>query len=355
MGTHRYGKCPLWLRLAALSFCLAVLIVQTSPAQTLRDFAQRRGICYGAAVGEAFWGTDSLYREMLSRECNIIVAENEMKFALIEPVRGKFSWSRADDLVSFAQKNGMKIRGHNLVWHAQSEWASSLDAERDEMIAVMRDHIRAVVGRYKGRICEWDVVNEAIDDGDGYLRDTFWKKKIGDDYLDLAFRFAHEADPKALLFYNDYDAEDMGKKSDKVYRLVSGMLKRGVPIHGVGLQCHFALGKMDTEGMDRNIKRLAALGLKVSITELDIRLPLPATPAMLEQQGKEYGALMTVFLNNPGCCMSFLTWGITDKYSWIPWFFKGYGAALPFDENYAPKPACLGLKTTLKNGGSTRK
>jgi endo-1,4-beta-xylanase len=333
--------------ITGLGVVFAAFFAQTSSSQTLRELASKQEIFYGAAVGEAFWGPDSLYRETLRRECNIIVAENEMKFSLIEPQRGVLSWSKADDLVSFAEKNKMKIRGHNLVWHAQSEWASELNAGRDEMIVIMREHIHKVVGRYKGKIYEWDVVNEAIDDGDGFFRDTFWKRTIGEDYIDLAFKFAHEADPQALLFYNDYGAEDMGKKSEKVYQLVSGMIKRGIPVHGVGLQCHFTLGEIDTAGIDTNIKRLAKLGLKVSVTELDIRMQLPATPAMLEQQGKEYEALMRVFLNNPSCCTSFLTWGINDKYSWIPWFFKGYGAALPFDDNYKPKPACQGLKNAL--------
>lgn len=331
-----------------LSLCSLLLIVPMGNAQTLRELSEKHGILYGAAVGSAFWGSDSLYRETLTRECNIIVAENVMKFSLIEPRRNEFNWTRADDLVNFARRNNMKIRGHNLVWHAQSEWASKLDAGRDEMIAVMRNHIHAVVGRYKGKIYEWDVVNEAIDDGNGFLRDTFWKKNIGDDYIDLAFRFAHEADPGALLFYNDYSGEDMGAKSDKIYQLVSGMLKRGIPLHGVGLQCHFVSGAINAADIDKNIKRLAALGLKVSITELDIRMPLPANSAMLEQQGKEYQALMTVFLNNPDCCTSFLTWGITDKSSWIPYFFKGWGAALPIDENYKAKPAYSGLKNALE-------
>lgn len=332
---------------ACILLCVSALTVQTVTAQPLRELAAKRGVLYGAAVGAAFWKPDSSYRDLLARECNVIVAENEMKFDLIEPERGRFNWTRADDLVAFAERNGMKVRGHNLVWHAQSDWASKLNAGRDEMIAVMRAHILAVAGRYRGKILEWDVVNEAIDDGDDYLRDTFWRKAIGDDYIDLAFKFAHEADPHALLFYNDYGGEGMNTKSDKIYRLVKDMLARGVPLHGVGIQCHFVAGEIDTAGIDTNIKRLAALGLKVSVTELDIRLKLPADGAMLARQGEEYRALMNVFLKNPTCCTAFLTWGITDTYSWIPQFFKGYGAALPFDENNALKPAGKGLRDAL--------
>jgi len=355
MEDHPVKKCSNCLRLAVLFLFYLIMTVPEGNAQTLRQLADRHGIFYGAAVGSAFWGADSQYKETIKRECNIIVAENVMKFALIEPRQNQFNWTRADDLVAFALKNNMKIRGHNLVWHSQSEWASKVNGSRDEMIAIMRNHILAVAGRYRGKIYEWDVVNEAIDDGNGFLRDTFWKQRIGEDYIDLAFRFAHEADPEALLVYNDYSGEDMGAKSDKIYKLVSGMKQRGIPIHVVGLQCHFTFGKLPNAGdIDKNIKRLAALGLQVSITELDIRMQMPADSAKLDEQGKEYQALMTVFLNNPAC-KSFLTWGITDKYSWIPQFFKGYGAGLPIDENYKAKPAYEGMKTALQGKGLMRK
>jgi len=286
MDDRSVKKSTRWFRLITPSLCFLLLMVPMGKAQTLRELAGRYGVLYGAAVGSAFWSPDSLYKETLKRECNIIVAENVMKFALIEPKRNEFNWTRADDLVNFAKRNNMKIRGHNLIWHAQSEWASTLNAGRDEMMAVMRNHILTVVGRYKGKIYEWDVVNEAIDDGKGFLRDTFWKQKIGDDYIDLAFKFAHEADPGALLFYNDYSGEDMGTKSNKIYQLVSGMMQRGIPINCVGLQCHFVSGTIDTAGIDKNINRLAALGLKVSITELDIRMQLPVDSAMPNSKGK---------------------------------------------------------------------
>jgi len=312
---------------------------------TLRVAADRRGVRYGCAVGRAFWD-DNDYRELVRRQCGIIVAENAMKFGLIQPERGRFDWSRSDDLVRFAQDNGMDIRGHCLVWHQQAGWAAGLDEGRDAMLAVMREHIHTVVGRYRGKICEWDVVNEAVDDGDAALRDTFWRRTIGDDHIDAAFRFAHEADPGALLYYNDYGGEDMGRKSDRIYELVSGMLKRGVPVHGVGLQCHFAVDKVPTADIGRNIRRLTALGLQVAVTELDIRVPLPADENTLALQAACYKDVLKVFLENRGC-RHFLTWGITDRYSWVPGFFKGAGAALPFDGEYRVKPAVCGMLEVL--------
>jgi len=240
----------------------------------------------------------------------------------------------------------MKVRGHALVWHQQSGWASSVDAGREEMIEILKNHILQVVGRYKGRVWQWDVVNEGIADNGDVLRDTFWRRRIGDDYIDLAFQFAHEADPDALLFYNDYGGEGMGGKSDKIYDYVKGMLERGIPVHGVGLQCHFQNTGFPAQGMDQNMKRLNELGLMAAITELDFRIEMPADDAELEQQRENYKNIMRVCLENPNCT-SFLTWGFTDKYSWIPNFFNGYGAALPFDENYLPKPAYYGIREAL--------
>jgi endo-1,4-beta-xylanase len=328
---------------------LFLILVSTSsvPAQEpLLSMAEPHGVYIGAAVGSAFWRNETYYRETLAREFNILVAENEMKFDRIEPSRNNFNWERADELIAFAEENNMKVRGHTLVWHQQSGWAEGLDVSREEMIEVMKNHIQAVVGRYQGRVWQWDVVNEGIDDGGGILRDTFWRRKIGDDYIDLAFQFAHEADPDALLFYNDYSGEGMGGKSDKIFNFVTDMLERGLPIHGVGLQCHFQNTGFPAQDMDRNMKRLNELGLMVAITELDFRINMPADDADLEQQKDNYKEIMRICLENPNCT-SMLTWGFTDRYSWIPNFFNGYGAALPFDEDYFPKPAYYGIWEAL--------
>lgn len=321
---------------------------KTAP-EGLRALTQKHGIHMGAAVGGTFWnGADkALYRETLKREYDILVPENAMKFDQVEPSRGKFHWAEADELVAFAEQNGMQVRGHNLVWHQSAGWAETSGLGRTEMLAVLRNHADSLFGRYRGRIAEWDVVNEAVDDATGNLRDTFWRKAIGDDYLDSAFHFAHRADPQALLFYNDYSAEGMGGKSDKVYALVKAMKERGVPIHGVGFQCHFDNASWPKPAdIDRNMKRLAALGLSVSITELDFRVKLPADTAGLASQKESYRTLLGVCLSNANC-KSFLTWGFTDAYSWVPSFFSGSGAALPFDAQYRPKPAYEGLREGL--------
>lgn len=212
---------------------------------------------------------------------------------------------------------------------------------------ILKNHIYTVVGRYRGRIYAWDVVNEAIAD-DGSLRRTIWLEKIGPEYIELAFRWAHEADPNALLFYNDYNAEGLGPKSDAVYNLVKNLLEKGVPIHGVGLQMHVSVEwPPNTNDIYANIKRLNELGLEVHITEMDVRIREPATDEDLIRQAEIYRNVLKVCLNAKNC-KAFVMWGFTDRYSWIPFFFSGYGSALIFDEDYQPKLAYQYLLTTLQ-------
>jgi endo-1,4-beta-xylanase len=210
---------------------------------------------------------------------------------------------------------------------------------------VLRDHITTVVGRYRGRVDAWDVVNEAIE-GSG-LRNTVWHNVIGPEYLDLAFQWAHEADPDALLFYNDYSAEGMNTKSDAVYDLVKGMLERGVPIHGVGMQMHIALGQVPpADKFLENMDRLADLGLQVHITELDVRIRDDPDEETLVQQAEDYREIMETCLAAKGCT-AFITWGFTDRYSWIPSSRQGWGSALILDASYQPKPAYTALQDAL--------
>lgn len=318
-------------------------------AGTLREAASSRGFSIGAAVGGAFWGGDARYRPLLQREFNLLVAENVMKWDQLQPRRGEFAWAKADELVAFARENGAAMRGHVFVWHQQSRWIEEGNFGREEMLALLKAHIAAVAGRYRGKVREWDVVNEAIDDGTGTLRASFWRSRIGDDFIDSAFAFAHAADPSAKLYYNDYGSEDMGAKSTKVYNLVKGLKDRGIPIHGVGLQCHFQSDAWPRPGdIDRNLKRLGGLGLEVSLTEVDFRVRLPADSAALARQKASYAALLGVCLANSNC-KSFLAWGFTDAHSWVPGFFTGFGAALIFDAQYQPKPAYYGLLEALSN------
>lgn len=317
------------------------------PEPTLRDLAERRGIHIGSAVDLAPLRTEPDYAEVLSTEFSAVVAENAMKFGPIHPEPDRYDFADADALVDTAEANGQLVRGHTLVWHQQlPSWLEGAELSRDEAIAILRDHITTVVGRYRGRVAQWDVVNEALPDSGSGLRDTPWLRWIGPDYLDLAFEFAHEADPDALLFYNDYDPANTGEKSDRILDLVAAMAARGVPIDGVGMQFHVFVA-VDRAAVDAQIQRARALGLRYAMTEVDVALPLPATPLLYQEQAVKIGTLLDACVAEVATCTTFMLWGFTDRHSWIPSYFPGLGAATPLDEALQPKPAWQALRHAL--------
>ncbi len=320
--------------------------VPSSPS--LRELAAQRGLLIGAAVSPGPLRCEPAFAQALAHEFNLLTTENAVKFGPVHPQPDRYFWDDADALVAFAQAHEMQVRGHTLVWHQQlAGWVEQKTWTRDEMSAMLREHIFTVVGRYRGRIAVWDVVNEALEDGAGRPRETVWYKGIGPDYLDLAFQWAHEADPDALLFYNDYNAEGMNRKSNAVYDLVKGMLERGVPIHGVGLQMHIEAARPPSwKQVGENMARLNALGLQVHITELDVRIEGQPTADKLRQQAEVYRDALQTCLDAPACT-AFIMWGFTDRYSWVPGFFQGSGAALPFDADYQPKPAFEAMRNAL--------
>src|SRR5579859_972313 len=318
---------------------------------TLRAWAQQRNFYMGTAVDIDALRGNVQYRATLSREYNLVVAENVMKMGPLRPTRDTFYWDNADALVAFAQANGMKIRGHNLVWYQQlPAWLTTGKFSRDELLAILKDHITTVVRRYKGPIIYCDVVNEGIGD-DGNLRNDIWLQGIGPEYIADAFQWAHQADPDAKLFYNDYNSEGLSHKSQAIYNLVSDLKKQGVPIDGVGLQMHVRIDNPPNPAEVRaNIARLGALGLQVQITEMDVQIQngIGSQADRLAAQGKVYRQMLGVCLETP-VCTAFLTWGFTDQYTWIPGFTHHPDLPLPFDTAYAPKPAYWALLGVMSN------
>ena len=336
-------------RVGTLSLLLLVTMsVHAEEHHTLRAAAGDFGI--GAAVNRGAFFDDAAYRAVLGREYNMLVAENVMKMHHLRPGPDTFDFEAADAMVDFALSNDMRVRGHTLLWHQSvPQWLATGAWTRAQALDILHDHIMNVVTHFKGRVFAWDVVNEAIDDKGG-LRMSFWLKHIGPDYLEWAFRWAHQADPDALLFYNDYSAEAVNRKSDEVYALAQDFLARGVPIHGVGLQAHWtAQNYPSLASVASNMTRLGALGLQVHVTELDFRIAEPVDEAKLARQAEAYEALTKLCVENEACT-AMLTWGFTDRRSWVPRFFKGFGAALPFDENLQPKPAYYGILRGLSGG-----
>jgi endo-1,4-beta-xylanase len=287
-------------------------------------------------------------KDLLRNHFNSVTAENDMKFSEIQPAEGQFTFEKADQLAAFAKENGMKMRGHTLVWHNQTpDWVFE-DADRETLLKRMKDHITAVMNRYKGTIFCWDVVNEAVtDEGSELYRPTKWLQIIGEDYIEKAFRFAHEADPEALLFYNDYN-ESNPEKREKIYKLVKSLVDKGVPIHGVGLQAHWNLVNPSLEEIRTAIERYAALGLKLHLTELDIsvfnfedkRADLTEpTNEMVELQAERYQQIFHLLRQYQDHITSVTFWGAADDYTWLSDFPVSGRKNWPFlfDENHQPK------------------
>jgi len=314
----------------------------------LRWWAQRRDVQFGTAIDAAPLRTDPRYRALANREFSTLTPADAMKMGPLRPARDRFLWSESDELVQFAESNAQRVHGHTLVWHGQlPAWVESQSWTREELLSILREHVSAVVARYKGRVQVWDVVNEAFED-DGSRRQSIWQRVIGSEYIEQAFRWAHEMDPTAVLLYNDYNGEGLGKKSDAIYELLRDLKSRGVPVHGVGLQMHITVGKLpSSQELRANLRRLADLGLELHVTEADLRMPMPATAETLAEQAKNYHQLLTIALEFPQL-RSWTIWGFSDRHSWVPRTFKGYGAALPWDENYEAKPALDALRDALR-------
>jgi endo-1,4-beta-xylanase len=246
------------------------------------------------------------------------------------------------------------VRGHTLVWHNQvPDWIKKEKYSSSQLAKILHDHIDTVMTRYSSKVYAWDVVNEAFED-DGSMRHTVWYNQpgigsaAGTAYIEQALRWARAADPSAKLFYNDYDAEEVNKKSDAIYAMAKDFKKRGVPLDGIGFQTHITL-KFDNPttlaSYRRNLHRFADLGLELHITELDIRL-VDSTPASLAAQAKLYGEISRLCVEQPSCKL-LQAWGFTDKHSWIPSFYKGQGWALLWDDQYRKKPAYAAVRDTL--------
>ena len=315
------------------------------PPPTLRSYAQVRGLDIGAAVDIPEM-QDTAFLRVLTAEFNSVTPGNAMKFGPIHPQPGTYAFANADTIMGLAAQNGMKVHGHVLVWHSQQPaWITAATQTRTTLLAALKEHIETVVGRYAGKIATWDVANEMIaDDGTG-LRKTFWINVIGPDVLDSAFTWARRRDPSAKLFLNDYAVEGVNRKSDSLFALASRLKAAGVPIDGIGLQAHFVVAAPTLAQMSANVARFAALGLDVRFTELDVRLPDGTDN--LANQATIYGNTMMACRGQPRC-HALTVWGVTDKYSWIPSTFPGFGRALPWDANFVKKPAYNSLSTALQ-------
>jgi endo-1,4-beta-xylanase len=327
-----------------------LLVPISSPSSpTLRSLAQAHGIYIGTTVSIGALQKEERYQNILASEFNMVTPEVSMKFDATEPQQDHYTFGEGDFLVAFAKAHNMQVHGHNLVWYlALPAWLTSRHFSRNQLMSILHDHILHLVSHYRGQVNIWDVVNEAIND-DGTLRDTIWSRGIGPDYLDLAFRWAHEANPEARLFYNDYGGEGLNQKSNAIYTRVKGMIQRDVPINGVGLQMHISIdGYPYPQDVLANMKRLAALGLEVQITEMDVKIQGDPRPMQLKLvvEAQIYRNMLITCLAVKQCT-AFVMWGFTDRHSWIPGATGHPDAPLIFDVAYHPKPAFYALVNAL--------
>jgi endo-1,4-beta-xylanase len=296
---------------------------------------------------------------LLKKEFNSLTAEHVMKMSPLHPTENSYKWTDADMIVSFAQDNGMKIRGHTLVWHSQTPSWILLDSvgktvTKDVLLRRLKDYITTVVTRYKGKVYAWDVVNEAIDDDNTKTyRQTPWYTICGEEYIAKAFQWAHEADPDALLFYNDYNTESSGKR-DRIYNMLKKLLDAGVPVHGIGLQGHWSIDWPSETDIRSSITKYSSLGIKVQITELDISAYSSSADFSVRKSGDDtftssmelmqidkYKMIFRVFRENKNVITGVTFWNISDRKSWLDNFpvanRKNY--PLLFDKELKPKKA----------------
>jgi endo-1,4-beta-xylanase len=306
-------------------------------------------------------------RELIRREFGVVTTENHLKPARVQPREGEFTFAEADAIVDFAGAHGLPVIGHTLVWHqATPEWfflAGDLPATRELLLTRLRAHIHAVVGRYRGRVQGWDVVNEGIaDEAAGYLRANRWWQIIGDDYIAQAFAFAHEADPAAELYFNDYGNEYPHKR-ERTVRLIRELQARGGRVDGIGMQLHLQLDRIPFAEIEHSLNAFGNLGVKVMITELDLDLVerrvwgadtarteepsrdnlgwAEAPPALLQRQAEQYARLFALLRRHAAVVDRVTFWNLHDGKSWLNhWPVRGrINHPLLFDRALQPKPA----------------
>ncbi|KAH8834578.1 endo-1,4-beta-xylanase precursor [Flagelloscypha sp. PMI_526] len=319
----------------------------TTATASLQALAKAKGKHFGSATDNPEF-TDTPYTSLLfSSMFGAITPGNSMKWGPTNPSNGTYTYTNGDDVLNRAVAAGQIVRGHNLVWYNQLPSYVSALTDNATLQAVMTAHITNEVTHYKGKLYAWDVVNEPFSDSGG-MRSWLYQTYVGTGYIAAAFKAARAADATTPLWLNEYNLEYAGSKYTTALSTVTDLVNQGVPINGVGFQGHLIVGSVPSQAtIVGALNAFTALGLDVAFTELDIRMTLPATAALLAQQKADYKTIVNACLAVTRC-LGITVWDYTDKYSWIPGVFSGQGAALPWDENLLPKPAYDGIVEALK-------
>jgi len=351
----KYIPLLLFVSFTNVAFTQTKGTIQVDSTKGLKDYYQSY-FPIGVAVSPQL--LKSADAKLILQQFNSMTPENVMKPGPIHPAEDRYNWEPADEIVNFAQLNHLKVRGHTLCWHQQTgDWffkdASGNPASKDVLLKRLKDHITNVVSRYKGKIYAWDVVNEAIaDDSTKFLRDSPWYKICGEDFIAKAFEYAHEADPDAQLFYNDYNSE-RPEKAERIYRLLKKLVDAKVPIHGVGLQGHWSIFEPKESELRNAIKTFSSLGLKIQITELDVSVykwekinrelkpdeVYSFTPELEQKQIEKYKMAFNVFREYKNVITGITFWNLSDKHTWLDNYpVRGRkNFPLLFDVNLKPK------------------
>jgi endo-1,4-beta-xylanase len=344
----------------SLSTLAASALPPSPELPKLRELARSKGLFFGTAVSDSQLKRPDL-TPLIVDQCSILVAENEMKWTATQPAPDRFDFTKADFFMKFAESNHLLARGHNLCWHQYNPaWLDSVLTSQNSA-TFFTDHIRTVVSRYKGRIHSWDVVNEAIrpeHKNHNDLTTSIWLTNIGEDYIDLAYRTAAEADPNALLTYNDFDIETdfppHQVKREAVLAMLHRLLKKGTPIHALGVQGHLHAyqGSSTFNGFNKFLKEVEKLNLQVFVTELDVddSLLLADIPERDRLVAEFYKSFLDNILRHSSV-KAVLTWGLSDRDSWLQNFRPRKDGLpqrpLPFDAQLSPKPAFFALRDVL--------
>jgi endo-1,4-beta-xylanase len=308
----------------------------------------------GASLNVNLMKSNTKYSGVVKKEYNSITAENAMKFAALHPAQSTYTWTDADYLVDFARLNGKRVHGHTLVWYTSlPSWVTNFVGDSAAWENLLKTHIQTVVTHFKGKVASWDVVNEDFEDT-GIPRNSIWRQKLGNDYVARCFQYAYQADSTAVLFYNDYGNEYSSAKRTAIINMVNTLKSRGIPIHGIGMQFHTTSGQSDAN-ISAAINTAASTGLKVHLSELDVRLNAAAvpgvtyTPALGALQASRHLYIVKTYNAIPANQkFGITTWNVGDADSWIPGWQGAPDWPLPFDGSYLRKPAYYAIINGVK-------
>lgn len=334
--------------LLALSAGAILLGLTACGEKTIPELAAKHKLEIGTAVGNDFYAPEG--QERIKDFSSVIVSENAMKCANIHPKQNFWNWNDVDKIVEFGQENKITVKFHTLFWHNQNASFINRMETKEEATAMMEDYIKTIMERYKGKIAYYDVVNEMFEE-DGSFRNTIWYKLMGEDYIAHALKTARAADPDAKLYLNEYNNENIGNaKADAMFNLVKKFVDEGIPIDGVGMQLHLATDlPFDKEAIRANVKRYADIGIDVSFSEVDVRMPdrKANDENEIKKQTEIYTALVDIAKTEPNV-KTFIVWGLSDKDTWVPGTFPGYGSPCIYDKAMNKKPLYQAIKDTLK-------